>query len=63
MTARGDDRKLWNLLARQGYTVMKARSGHWHVYDTTGQLLLSTSGTPSDWRARKNLIKQLGKLT
>lgn len=47
MTARGDDRKLMHWIASHGYTVVRASSGHWKVYDN-GVLLTATSGTPSD---------------
>lgn len=56
MTARGDDRKLMHWIASHGYTVVRAGSGHWKVYDN-GVLLTATSGTPSDWRSRHNFIK------
>lgn len=45
MTARGDDRKLMHWVASHGYTVVRASSGHWKVYDN-GVLLMATSGTP-----------------
>ncbi|NEG55425.1 hypothetical protein [Bifidobacterium platyrrhinorum] len=60
MTARGDDRKLMNRLARNGYTVVRAaKTGHWKVYDGDDNLVTATSGTPSDHRSRKNFIKDL----
>lgn len=58
MTKRGDDRKLMNLLARNGYTVVRAASGHWKIFDGD-RLVSSTGGTPSDHRSRKNFIKDL----
>ena len=33
MTARGDDRKLMHWIASHGYTVVRATTGHWKVYD------------------------------
>lgn len=51
MTARGDDRKLMHWIASHGYTVVRASSGHWKIFDD-GVLLTATSGTPSDWRSR-----------
>lgn len=58
MTARGDDRKLMHWIASQGYTVVRASTGHWKVYDN-GVLLAATSGTPSDWRSRHNFLQDL----
>ena len=58
MTARGDDRKLMDYIARRGYRVVKAYGGHWKVY-AGERLLTSTSGTPSDWRSRRNFLHQL----
>lgn len=60
MTARGDDRKLMHWIASHGYTVVRATTGHWKVYDN-GVLLTAMSGTPSDWRSRHNFIKTLGR--
>lgn len=45
-------------IASHGYTVVRATTGHWKVYDN-GVLLTVTSGTPSDWRSRHNFIKTL----
>lgn len=61
MTARGDDLKLMHYLASQGYRIVKAASGHWKIRDENGVLLASTSGTPSDWRSRRNLLHDLNK--
>ena len=58
MTARGDDRKLMHWIASHGYTVVRATTGHWKVYDN-GVLLTATSGTPSDWRSCHNFIRDL----
>lgn len=58
MTARGDDRKLMHWIASHGYTVVRAGSGHWKIYDN-GVLLTATSGTPSDWRSRHNFLQDL----
>ena len=33
MTARGDDRKLMHWIASHGYTVVRAGSGHWKIFD------------------------------
>ena len=33
MTARGYDRKLIHWIASHGYTVVRAGSGHWKIYD------------------------------
>lgn len=44
MTARGDDRKLMHWIASHGYTVVRAGSGHWKIFDD-GVLLTATSGT------------------
>lgn len=60
MTARGDDRKLMHWIASHGYTVVRAGSGRWKIFDD-GVLLTATSGTPSDWRSRHNFIKTLGR--
>lgn len=62
MTARGDDRKLMHWVASHGYTVVRASSGHWKVYDND-VLLMATSGTPSDWRSRHNFIRDLRRRT
>lgn len=50
MTARGDDRKLMHWIASHGYTVVRAGSGRWKIYDN-GVLLTATSGTPSTGEA------------
>lgn len=63
MTARGDDRKLMHYLTSQGFQVVKAASGHWKIRDQNGVLLIATSGTPSDWRSRKNLLASLRNRT
>ena len=62
MTARGDDRKLMHWIASHGYTVVRAGSGHWKIFDE-GVLLAATSGTPSDWRSRHNFIRDLRRRT
>lgn len=58
MTARGDDRKLMDWLAGKGYTVLRAASGHWKVFDDE-RLIAVTSGTPSDWRSRHNFLRDI----
>ena len=42
-------------LRRDGYSVRKARSGHWHVRDQRGRLIAVTGSTPSDRRSLQNL--------
>ena len=46
-------------LRHRGYTVRRARSGHWHVRDGAGRLVAVVSSTPSDVRALRNLRSQL----
>ena len=56
MTARGDDRKLMHWIASHGYTVVRAGSGHWKVYDN-GVLLTATSGTRKRFACRRRCKK------
>lgn len=62
MTARGDDRKLMNYLARHGYRVSRSAKSHWKIF-AGEKCILTTSGTPSDWRSRRNFIHQLRRQT
>lgn len=63
MTGRGDDRKLMDWLACKGYSVVRsARTQHWKIYKGE-RLVAVTSGTPSDWRSRHNLLKDLRRQT
>ena len=49
-----DTGKLLRSLRRQGWTVSKARSGHWHVRDSGGRLVAVAASTPSDHRSLRN---------
>lgn len=62
MTSRGDNRKLMGYLARKGYRVSRGFNGHWKIYEGE-RLIAVTSGTPSDWRSRRNFLRDLRNRT
>lgn len=60
MTARGDDRKLMHYIASHGFMIVKSAKGHWMVKDGEGRHTLAVAGgTPSDWRSRRNFLRDL----
>ena len=44
---------------RRGYTVEKARNGHWNVRRPNGTFVTQLPSTPSDWRTVKNTVRSL----
>ena len=54
-----DLRKLIKALEADGYQIVIAKSGHIKVYDEAGRMVAVLSGTPSDWRSRRNELREL----
>jgi hypothetical protein len=61
MARMTDMRALREALAAQGFTVERARNGHYRVIAPTGAKC-QIAATPSDWRGIRNTVSRLKRL-
>ena len=54
-----DLRKLVEALEVDGYQTVVAKSGHVKVFTVDGHMVAVLAGTRSDWRSRRNEMREL----
>ena len=62
MSKRGTDKeisKILDLLVKQGWRVVQAKSGHWRCFAPDGVTIVGMSGTPGAYTAMANWKAQL----
>lgn len=62
MSSTQDMKRLRQALVAQGFTVERARNGHWKVTTPDGRARVQMAHSPSDYRSIRNTVAQLKRL-